>query len=286
MNYLLALMLAADIWTPARLVAELQNARVSESSGMAASRRNPGLFWTHNDSGSRPEIFLFDREGRDRGTWVLRGATLKDWEDMAAGPGPIPGEMYLYIGDIGDNSRVRPEIVVYRVPEPPAASPGRRTAPATAIRLRYPDGPYDAEALLVHPLTADIYIVTKRRTAAESVVFKAAAPHRSRGVQTLKRVALLNIPSQFDLPFLARQITGGSISPDGRSIALTDYFRAYIATAPSGAAFDEVWSQPLRPTDVGVRRQGEAITWSLDGRSLWLTSEGSPCPLYEVRRSR
>src|SRR5215213_4949521 len=106
-----------DYAAPVRL-AKLEDGAIDESSGVAASRRNPGLFWTHNDSGDGPFLYAFDRAGGKRGTWRVAGARAFDWEDMAAGPGPQAGQAYLYVGDIGDNDRSRREIVVYRVTEP------------------------------------------------------------------------------------------------------------------------------------------------------------------------
>jgi hypothetical protein len=64
-------------------VARLENRAVTESSGIVASRKNPGIYWTHNDSGDGAYLYAFDREGRDRGRWTVRGATAIDWEDIA-----------------------------------------------------------------------------------------------------------------------------------------------------------------------------------------------------------
>src|SRR5687767_11357942 len=102
---------------PVHLV-NLENQSVKESSGIAASRRNNGVLWTHNDSGDGPFIFAFDRQGKHRGVWRIAGAAALDWEDMAVGPGPTRGRSYLYIGDIGDNLKKRGQIIVYRVAEP------------------------------------------------------------------------------------------------------------------------------------------------------------------------
>src|SRR5262249_9269918 len=66
----------------------LENQSIRESSGIAASRRNAGVFWTHNDSGDGPFIYAFDRQGKHRGVWRVAGAGAVDWEDMAIGPGP------------------------------------------------------------------------------------------------------------------------------------------------------------------------------------------------------
>src|SRR5262245_52674772 len=102
---------------PVHLV-NLENQDIKESSGIAASRRNADIFWTHNDSGDGPFIYAFDRQGKHRGVWRVAGAKAIDWEDMAVGPGPRRGQSYLYLGDIGDNSRKRDQITVYRVAEP------------------------------------------------------------------------------------------------------------------------------------------------------------------------
>ena len=82
------------------------------------------------------------------------GAEAVDWEDLALGPGP-GGRPLLYLGDIGDNREARETVDVYRVPEPRATSGATATAPATRLRLRYPDGAHDAETLLVAPRGRD-----------------------------------------------------------------------------------------------------------------------------------
>ena len=124
--------------TQAVQLATLEDRRISESSGLVAARRSPGLFWTHNDSGDGPFVYALDRAGRSRGTWRVEGAQAIDWEDIAAGPGPTEGQSYLYAGDIGDNGREREFVVVYRFPEPeiPAEQTNskepRKTEPAEA----------------------------------------------------------------------------------------------------------------------------------------------------------
>ncbi len=111
-----------------------------ESSGVAASRAHAGIAWTHNDSGD-PVLFAVDARGRTAGRVSVTGATVEDWEDISIAPCPGGGDC-LYVADIGDNDAARGTVTVWRVPEP---APGdARTAPATAIRLRYPDGAHDA----------------------------------------------------------------------------------------------------------------------------------------------
>ena len=178
---------------PAKL-ANIKNPAIDESSGLAASRLTPGVYWTHNDSGDGPFVYAFDTTGESRGVFRVSGAQARDWEDMAIGPGPEPGKSYLYLGDIGDNDEKRDEIVVYRVAEPALTTatktssknkPGA-TAPAEAIRLRYPDGKHDAETLLVHPTSGNLYIVTKVMLR-NATVYEAAAPLTAGEPITLKR---------------------------------------------------------------------------------------------------
>jgi hypothetical protein len=163
----------------ARTIAHLQDANVTESSGVVASRVNPGVYWTHNDSGDGPMLYAFDRNGRSYGRWRVRRARAVDWEDIAIGPGPKRGRPYLYVGDIGDNARNRREVVVYRIEELRTSSckSGCSTGAATTSRLRYPNGPNNAEALLVHPATGDLYIVSKAPSADPRIgVYRARGP--------------------------------------------------------------------------------------------------------------
>jgi hypothetical protein len=274
----------SDYGAPTQL-ALLKEKAVKESSGLAASRSFHGVYWTHNDSGDGPFIYAFDRRGGNRGVWRVSGATARDWEDIAAGPGPSAGTNYLYIGDIGDNQEKRTEIVVYRVPEPeintrgPAKGKAAATEQSEAIRLRYPDGSHDAEALLVHPRTGNIYIVTKVAFANPGI-YEAPAPIQAGRPITLKRVGTLEVPSLF-----GGIITGGAISPDGRRLAFCDYMQGYEAVLDNAtSSFDTIWKRPLTPISLGSRKQGEAITYRIDGKALLMTSEGSPMPLFQVER--
>lgn len=266
-------------------LATLANPSIKESSGIVASRRNSDLYWTHNDSGDGPFIYAFDRMGNSAGVWRVTGATADDWEDIAAGPGPDGGGEYLYVGDIGDNGRNREEVIVYRFPEPKilpedagstGASP-QATEPAEPLYLRYPDGKHNAEALLVHPQTGDLYIVTKKQDGAAGVYKLTAAALREPRVQTLVKVTDLELPT-----IIPGLVTGGDISPDGRRLILCDYFGGYEYTL-TGNAFDEIWKGKPETIDLGGREQGEAVCYTLDGKAVLATSEGVPAALFETK---
>jgi len=289
----LSLLLILFPWTqtygPPTKLATVKLSAVTESSGLVASRTSPGAYWTHNDSGDGPFIYALNTRGESLAVFRVTGANARDWEDIAAGPGPQPNRSYLYIGDIGDNGGKRSEIIVYRVPEPDLKTANKNssktrpltTEPAEAIRLQYPDGKHDAEALLVHPSTGNLYIVTKV-AFANPEVFEAAAPLSAGRTITMKRLGEVRVPSLF-----GGVITGGSVSPDGRRVALCDYFQGYELTLPAASRdFNDIWKQTMTGFDLGKRKQGESIAYRLDGDAMLATSEGKEFDLLQVERRR
>ena len=285
--FILSFLLSGPYGPPTTL-ATIKDKSISESSGLVASRTTPGAYWTHNDSGDGPFIYAIDTRGESLGTFRVNGAQNRDWEDIAAGPGPQANKSYLYLGDIGDNDSVRPEVIVYRVAEPALSAttskftksrPGT-TEPAEAISLKYPDGAHDAEALLVHPRTGNIYIVTKV-VIANPGVYEAVAPFTTGKQITMRRIGETHVPSIF-----GGVVTGGSISLDGRRVALCDYFQGYELVLPASSSnFDDIWKQKMLGFDLGKRKQGESITYRLDGKALLATSEGKDSPLIQVLRN-
>ncbi|HKO60642.1 MAG TPA: hypothetical protein VJV03_05740 [Pyrinomonadaceae bacterium] len=278
---------SSDVYGPPVKLGDLEDKAISESSGLVASRTSPGNYWTHNDSGNGPVIYAFDSQGRRRGVWRVTGAISDDWEDMAPGPGPKPNVSYLYIGDIGDNDGTRSEIHLWRIPEPvvPAVDTGSTeakpavTEAAEKIRLRYPDGKHDSEALLIHPTTGRIYVVTKV-PLVNATVYAADMPSDTREVVTLTRVGEVEIPG-----LAGGIITGGDISPDGLRLALCDYFNGYeFVLKDPGSPFDSIWNGPPTVVDIGNRKHGETISYRLDGKALMSTSERLPTPLFETIR--
>lgn len=275
-------------YNAAAQIATLENQSINESSGIAASRLSSRIYWTHNDSGDKAFLYAFDKQGKHLGVYKVAGAEAQDWEDMAAWKDPKSGKAYLFIGDIGNNSKKRPFITVYRVQEPKVAAKdsattkqnAAQTAPAESIKLNYPDGNYDAETLMIHPTTGDLYLINKVM-GRNATVYKLKAPFMHLKEATLTRVGEVELPNS-----MKGFLTGGDIAPDGRRVALCDYFGAYELVLPDkkGLAFDEIWKQPLKSVQITARKQGEAICYRADGQALLATSEGLPCPLIEITR--
>lgn len=266
-----------------KVVGELKSGEINESSGIAVSKCAPNVLWTHNDSGDGPFIYALSETGGSLGTWRVSGAENIDWEDIASYR-DSNGRCYLYIGEIGNNEFRRNEMRIYMVPEPEtnASTKGTKrndaleTLPATLVTFRYADGPHNAEALLVHPKTGDIYVLTKSRSET-SGVYKI--PAGSSGTVTAAKIGEISVPAIPD-----GMITGGDISPDGTRVVVCDYFAAYELILPDGKPFDEIWkAKPLR-IELGKRKVGEAVGYSPDGRTIFATSEGKGSPLIRVDR--
>ncbi|HZO89945.1 MAG TPA: hypothetical protein VFB38_16565 [Chthonomonadaceae bacterium] len=269
-----------------RLLGNLTDTRIAESSGLTASRRTPGVLWTHNDSGDGPYLYALDRKGRTLARYTVPNATNVDWEDIAIGPG-ADGKPALYIGDIGDNSHHRDDTAVYRIPEPKvdASQTAQEavTAPAEKLPYVYPDGYHDAETLMVHPKTGEVFLVTKESSGVSGVY--AFLMPLTPGIQTtLRRVGTLRFASSFTgtLGLADRLATAGDIAPDGSRLVVRTYLRAYEwAIAPGQSVAGALAGKP-RWLILPFTRQGESICYRLDGRAWLLTSEGASSPLYEI----
>lgn len=175
---------------------------------------------------------------------------------------------------------------IYRVAEPAVANDDSESsrkhplpaAPAELLTFSYPDGPQDAESLLVEPRSGNIYILTKNQNKPSGVYLLKQV----FGTATVEAVRV----SELTVPAVPNGLlTGGDISADGRHVVICDYFAAYELPLPKGAAnFDEVWKQKPATIDLGDREQGEAIAYSADGNTLFATSEKKNEPIVTVQR--
>lgn len=250
---------------------------LTEASGLAFSRRSPGVVWTHNDSGE-PELLTHGLKGEALGVYGLQGAKLRDWEDMALGPGPKPDQDYLYVGDIGDNEEKYSSVKVYRVPEPPV-DPAMTGVKASlggveTLEFTYPGGAaHNAETLIVDPVLGDLYIVGKAADG-HSPVFRAAAPLAS-GV--LAEVTAL----EFGPGGLT---TGGSASAAGDWVVVRTYFGARMWHRAPGVPLWMAFAGEYCVAPLAMEMQGEAIGFAGAGIDYFTTSEGETPPLYRYVR--
>ncbi|MBP1622896.1 MAG: hypothetical protein H6Q07_916 [Acidobacteria bacterium] len=261
---------------PPRELSLLKDERIDESSGIAASIRYPGAFWTHNDSGDSARVFLIDKSGKTLATVSIKGASAVDWEDIASFK--LGKESYVLIADAGDNVRRRETCVLYVVREPEidiysgVEEPSSIEAePVLQISFSYEDGPHDCEAVAVDPTTSIIYLVSKE--PGESRVYCMPFPTKeSKDPNVAKAVATLNM--QFP--------TAMDISPDGKRAVILTYVDAYEFSRVGEEAWAQAFSREPRLIKAPARKQGESICYGPDGRTLYLTSEKEHQPLWEI----
>ena len=252
---------------------------LNEISGVVESRTRTGVLWVHNDSGDTARIFAIGLDGRTLGTFELAGIQARDWEDIAAGPGPVAGRRYLFVADIGDNDQERATVTVLRLREPvvdpSAASPATGTVDAVdELGLRYPDGPHNAEALMVDPRSGDLVIVTKELDG-QAGVFRAPGRLADGSETTLRRVATLPLG-------LGTLVTGGDVARSGSLVALRTYGSVLLyarpARKPLWAAFKTQPCSGITPPEL----QGEAIALRTGGRAYVTVGEGEHPRVYRV----
>jgi hypothetical protein len=257
---------------------------LGEVSGLAVSRKNPDVIWVHNDGG-RKQVFAVTTAGQ-LVTRVRVDVQLIDVEDIAIGPGPEKGVDYVYLGDIGDNSSGRPDIRLVRFAEPALKGNKDKKTDASGVeefRLRYPDGPHDAEALLVDPTTGDVFIVVKENHRTR--LYRAGAESlRAGSPAALELVGYLNV----------EDVSAGDISPAGDLIILRDEDRGWMWNRPPGSSVASSFQRAPRPVLVRAAKQaqnGEAVGFTPDGKSYYTVSEGDqeaivifPVPAGMVRR--
>lgn len=258
---------------------------ITEASGIVASRKYDGVLYVHNDSGDSARFFALGSDGSDLGEYALSGAGAVDWEDLALGPGPVAAESYVYLGDIGNNNLNRPQLQVYRVPEPAQPS-GPGTSQLGSVEtfvISYADGAHNAEAMMVDPSDQRLVIVTKDATGTAQVFQSPAALPAGGGTLVLDEVARL----QFGQGALVGSplVTGGDISADGRLVALRTYTHAYLWRRAPGQTLAAALATPPCPLPTRAEAQGEAIGFVPDASGYYTVSEGSAQALYFFARN-
>jgi hypothetical protein len=225
--------------------------QVPEASGLAVSRRSPGVLWSHNDSGNAAVLFAFDTAGAMIGS-VLVPIRTRDWEDISAAP--CGSDDCLYLADIGDNRGARQRVQIYRLPEP---APGdAKTAPAEVFNARYTDGPHDAEAMFI--VGADLFIVTKDRLGG---LYRSTL---SGSLElTFRRIGQLGLGA----------VTDAETSRDGKSVVVRTSHEAVLYRTDDLIRGGNV---PYFRIPIGGLREPQGEGVALDGNMLYLSSEGRP----------
>ncbi|CAM5459866.1 hypothetical protein [Streptomyces atroolivaceus] len=236
----------------------IEDSRITESSGLAASRIHPGVYWTHNDSEDGPYVYAVDsRTGRTVATITMKGVgEPRDVEAISIGP-----DGNLYVGDIGDNlGGSWDHVWIYRFPEPKRLADA--TVRATQFDVTYADGARDAEAMMVHPTTGRVFIASKNEDGGG--LYEGPQKLTAGGANVFRRVG--------EVPW----VTDGAFSPDGGELVLRSYFSA------RGYAFEDGRLGADHAVSVPLQGQSESVAYTADGSAMMFGSEGENSEVVRV----
>lgn len=233
-----------------------------EASGLASSIVNPGILYSHNDSGGENIVYALDSKGRLRAKLRIVGRKNKDWEEIATCRDPKDRKAYIYIGDIGDNQAKREKVKIIRVAEPRLNQRDSlySLSKSEVYDIQYEDGARDAEAFFIDPKKGDIYIISKREEQVG--IYRVSYPQSTIDINLAKKTG------QMPLSW----VTAADISPNGKYILVKNYLgikrykvgRKGIVHSLQKAG--KQMSYELEP-------QGEAICWDARGKGYYTLSE-------------
>ncbi|WP_447039037.1 WD40 repeat domain-containing protein [Streptomyces sp. DSM 118878] len=239
----------------------IKDPRIVESSGLAASRAHPGVYWTHNDQDKGAYLYAVDsKTGKTVATVTMTGVGApRDVEAISVG-----GDGNLYVGDIGDNLGGKwSNVWIYELPEPKKLVD--QTVRAKQYVVKYADGARDAEALMVHPKTGRIYIADKKEEGGS--LYEGPARMSASGTNVFRRIAATDL-----------WVTDGAFSPDGKQLSLRGYFGGVSYTWKGAGAKPEREGR----LSVPLQRQGESVTYTPDGTTLMYGTEGAQSAVTPV----
>ncbi len=265
-------------------IALLADREISESSGLILSERNPDCFWTHNDSGDAARLFLVHRDGRTIARLKVAGVNAIDWEDIAFAT--IDGTPKIIVGDIGGNAQKRNHVTLYVLSEPKflfdASKPARPIESSakveTSVDVTFEGGVTNYEGIAVDHAGKSILIFEKALLGGR--VYSLPLPELSKR----KTEAQAKLIAKTSIPIAC----ACDISTDSRSMVVVTYQVGCLFTRKTkDDGTIEDWSEALKRDPLFFplpkMRQTEAVCFSTDAKSIFLTSEQLPTPIIEMQ---
>lgn len=258
---------------PPRKLGVVSDPAINESSGLARSIRRPGWFWTHNDSGDKPRLFLLDQTGATKAVANVAGAQAVDWEDMASFE--LDGQPFLLVADVGNNRLNRGVAQLYLLEEPVATeADSARTLSVRrkhTMHFRFEDGPKNCESVGVDAPGKRILLASKETSQAVVYELPLALAVASDPL-TAKRIAALPVSTA----------TGMDVSPDASRLVIVNYLGGYEFIRGKSEPWADALARAPRALTLPLRRTGEAVCFDAGGTRLYLSSEGAGQPLWEL----
>lgn len=254
---------AVPVYGPGTVACTVSDPRIAESSGLVV---DGSRLLTVNDGGDSLQVFVLDASCQVTSV-VSASIDPYDVEDLARA-----ADGTLWLADVGDNGLDRSTVAMEAL---------RKDGQAVLFRFSYPDGPHDAEALLLDSAGRP-FIVTKD-PIGRAGIYTPAAPPSPSAPTALDRVGDFRLtptgsPGGPIGAIGQVTVTGAAVSPDGALVAVRTYTDAYVYAVPDGDVVAALAGTPVR-VRLPASPQGEAIAFGANGRDLVVTSEGSPFPV-------
>lgn len=244
----------ADVDIDERVLCTFDAATLREVSGIGLSRVHDDVLWATNDSGGGPYLYAVDtRTCHIRATLRLLDTPARDHEALAVGT-DAQGQDVIWVGDLGDNIGAWSYARIHKVVEPVRLRDA--DVPVTTYRFTYPGGPVDAEAMLADPDRERLWVITKEAgrgaiVALPSPMSSSPTPMRAKRVGPARAL-----------------VTDAALAPDGSRFVVRDYLSAEVFSGTPPGTAQARFRLPIQP-------QGEAVTWTADGKGLLVASEQS-----------
>ncbi len=264
---------------------------LEEISGLAVSRKTPGLLWVINDSSNSPSVYGLSTKGTLLKTYEVAEAKNWDWEDLAGFH--YRGEDFLVIADVGDNWSKRFFDTLYCVKEPaPDVQSNGILALEWEMNFRYENGPLDCEAVAVDAANQKIYLLSKRETVPVLYELPLDMPCK-KSMYTARAVAKIKTFPQ-PTPEDCRQnygknrsqATAMDISADGNTLYILTYKHAYVYSRTPDQTWDMAFSNPPQqislPDPSLTMVQREALGVDRTSGKIFISSENALAPIYVV----
>lgn len=221
---------------------------IRESSGIVASWQFEGVYWTLNDSGNPAALYATKLNGELIQKIEIKGSGNFDWEALG-----IDDKNQLWIGEIGNNSRLRFDLKVVVVAEPNPFTEIEAEVIAS-YPYRYPNENVDAEGLFI--VKGIPYIVSKERERAVLYRFPVLKPDKKQVLESVGEFSG------------AKFVTGAGVSEDGTRLAVCTYDALWVY---HGTEDNLAQMIQLVPWSLPHSFYGEAVCF--DGYDLVLTNE-------------
>lgn len=252
---------------PGKKLCAISDDRLREISGLVSTKNGYiGVADGSSELQSQLEVFELDPKCQVTERHSFQRDPF-DPEDLA-----IAEDGTLWVADIGDNQLERDTVALWKI------APDRNSV--SIYRLTYPDGKYDAEALLMQPDGTPVIVTKDLKGGGVSGIYVASAPLKEDDSVPLKKAGEFKLSNtgtggnQFGVVG-QKLVTGGAVSADGSRAVVRTYADAYEWKVTGGDIAKALTTgKPVR-TPLPDEPQGESITYSSDGEKFITATEAT-----------